>query len=199
VTEKSPEEDIHRPACVGPNAVTRLAEALLARTDQATTSAVFFAAGAQHLLVHPPAKMVDEIIVRQLYRALFERLPEQEASLIAHDAGERTAHYLLANRIPAPARLILRMLPARLSLRLLLRAIRHHAWTFAGSGQFQARPGRRACVSISHNPMPMPGCVWQVAVFETLFRSLVSRSCQVRHVQCEQVAGPRCEFEIRLH
>ena len=58
----------------------------------------------------------------------------------------RTGDYLLAHRIPKPVQALLKRLPAPLAARVLLAAITRHAWTFAGSGRFEAhRPAGRSC------------------------------------------------------
>jgi divinyl protochlorophyllide a 8-vinyl-reductase len=65
------------------------------------------------------------------------------AAEVARDAGLRTADYLLANRIPKPVQVLLKHLPAPLAARVLLSAIRRHAWTFRRQRQLHAR-GRPA-------------------------------------------------------
>lgn len=62
--------------------------------------------------------------------------------------GRLTASYLLANRIPKPAQIVLGLLPARIGLKLLLKAIGGHAWTFAGVGTFSDRFGRLLTLAI---------------------------------------------------
>ena len=181
---------------VGPNAVIQLGHALRARHGEALAARIYEAAGLSAWLCEPPQDMVDEHAVDRLFRALRGSLPAAEAAAVAAEAGERTAQYLLANRIPRAARAISRLLPTALSARLLLRAIAANAWTFAGSGRFRARPGSPHRIEIASNPIATPGCVWHVAVFETLFRALVAPQTRVRHLACCLDGAAACGFEI---
>jgi divinyl protochlorophyllide a 8-vinyl-reductase len=187
---------------IGPNAVTRLVEALDALGGQAETVAVFARAGLTERLLDPPERMVDEAEVIALHAALRARLPEQ-APAIAADAGRRTADYLLAHRIPRVMRLVLPLLPARLSARILLFAIGRHAWTFTGSGRFAVLPGEVVRFSITDGPLARgvrahaPVCDYYAATFEGLFRALVHPAARVIETECESCGAPACLFEAR--
>ena len=185
-------------AKVGPNAVTQMAAALRARGGEAAARRVFGAAGMIDLLDHPPARMIDQRYPAALHRTVAELLAPEEARAVAADAGRRTADYLLANRIPRPAQRLLRLLPPRLAARLLLTAIGRNAWTFAGSGAFSARAGDPCAVEIAANPLATPGAPWHAAVFERLFRALVSPAAAVRVTACTAEGAPACRFEIAL-
>jgi divinyl protochlorophyllide a 8-vinyl-reductase len=125
--------------------------------------------------------MVDEAIPARLFEALWRELAPEDAARVAYDAGRRTGAYVLANRIPAVARAMLRVLPPRFASPLLLQAIRRNAWTFAGSGRCYVTPGNPAVITIALNPLIMPGCVWHIGVLTCLFRALVSEGTQVRY------------------
>ncbi len=181
---------------VGPNAVTRLAEALRDGCGEAAARSVFARAGLGHMLSEPPVEMVDQQAVAGLYRALFRELPLDAATAAAAEAGRRTANYILAHRIPRAVRMTLKALPASLAGPLLLRAIARNAWTFAGSGGFRAQFGSPSVVEITDNPIAMPGCAWHVAVFEGLFRALVASHSTVRHPRCCHSGAAACRFEI---
>jgi len=183
---------------VGPNAVVQLVAALRAAPVRAAASDVFARAGLTRMLASPPDAMIDESIPARLFAALWQVLPREQAAVIAHDAGVRTGNYILANRIPLTARLILGVLPAPLAAPLLLKAIHRHAWTFAGSGTCRVAMGRPAVITIERNPLEMPGCVWHVGVFECLFRSLVSGHTRVRHAEYRIDGAPACRFEIDI-
>ena len=122
---------------------------------------------------------------------------------MARRAGERTADYLLSHRIPKPAQAVLKRLPAPLAARWLLKAIRGHAWTFAGSGQFSATAGTRVVLEIRGNPMcrglhlQAPGCDFYAATFERLFRVLVHPASRAVETHCEACSDDRCRFELR--
>lgn len=184
------------PAVIGPNAVLQLEEALREAGGEVLAERIFTRAGWAHLLVERPADMIDEAIPRALFATLFAELEPDQARSIAHRAGQLTGAYILANRIPAPVRILLKLLPATLAAPLLLNAIQRHAWTFAGSGVCVTQAGRPARLTLENNPLSMPGCVWHVGVFEVLFRSLVSAKTRVAHPSCQYTDGPTCAFEV---
>jgi divinyl protochlorophyllide a 8-vinyl-reductase len=190
-------------ARIGPNAITRLAEVLpaIAGTDRAEQ--VFAAAGLLGHWRRPPQAMVDEAEVARLHAAMRALLGPGAARIAARAAGTRTADYLLAHRIPRAAQGLLKALPAPLASRLLLRAIGGHAWTFAGSGRFEARPGHPTRLSIRGNPVcrrvagDAPACDYYAATFEQLFRVLVHQGARVVETACEACGDDACRFEIR--
>lgn len=190
-------QELHRPqGVVGPNAVLQMQAALEARFGRAGAEQVFAAAGHQRLLRQPPGEMIDEQVPAALFRALWHELPSSEAVAIAHDAGRRTGAYILENRIPKPAQLLLKALPPRLAAPILLKAIEESAWTFAGSGDCRAKSGRPAKIEIAANPLSMPGCIWHIGVFEELFGALVHEGVRVAHTDCLGAHRRVCRFEI---
>lgn len=194
------------PACagrIGPNAITRVAEVLRARRGEAAAAALFGRAGLLPYLTQPPQAMVDEAEVTRLHQVLRDSLGMAFAQEVAREAGTRTADYLLGHRIPRPAQAVLKRLPARLAARMLLSAIRGHAWTFAGSGTFSAQAGHPVVLIITHNPMcrgarlDEPGCDFYAATFERLFRVLVHPAARAVETHCEACGDPSCRFELR--
>ena len=186
------------PGRVGPNAVIQLGAALRARLGAHTTRAVFAGAGLQAMLERPPAGMVEQAEAAALFASLFARLPRDLADEIAARAGLLTAEYVMRHRIPRAARLVLKTLPAALAAPLLLGAIRRHAWTFAGTGRVATQAGVPCLIEIADNPLAMPGCAWHAAVFERLFRSLVSPHARVAQRLCCHAGAPVCRFEIAV-
>ena len=190
-------------AGIGPNAITRVAEVLRAQRGEAAAATLFGAAGLLPYLAAPPQAMVDEAEVAALHRVLHQQLGTEAAREVARRAGERTADYLLAHRIPKPAQAVLKRLPAPLAARMLLKAIGGHAWTFAGSGQFSATAGTPVVLEIRGNPMcrglhlQAPGCDFYAATFERLFRVLVHPAARAVETHCEACGDDRCRFELR--
>ncbi len=188
---------------IGPNAITRVAQALRDEVGDPATRAIFARAALQERLDAPPLDMVDELEVRRLHVALRGALDAPRAERIARQAGRLTGDYLLANRIPRPAQAVLARLPAALAERLLLRAVSRHAWTFAGSGRFAARAGAPTVVEIADNPVcrgvaaDAPACAYHAATFERLWRVLVDPSCRVVETACCASGAPACRFELR--
>jgi divinyl protochlorophyllide a 8-vinyl-reductase len=189
-------------ARIGPNAIVRVAEALVERIGAEATDALFTRAGLAPHLAHPPTAMVDEADVARLQWQLRADLDADLARAVARDAGTRTGDYLLAHRIPKPAQFVLRHLPPSLAARVLAKAITKHAWTFAGSGTFHCTPGTPFVLAIEHSPLcsriraSAPVCHYYSATFERIFRKLVSDRARVTEVACEAAGAAACVFEV---
>lgn len=170
---------------IGPNAILQLVPVLLERRGADETHALLHQSG---LMVLPDGQsMIPEADAARLHQFIRQALPD-DATLILREAGTRTADYILAHRIPRLAQLILKLLPAPLAAHLLARAITQHAWTFVGSGEFVAATPWRFL--IKHNPL-IAGehaaaslCAWHEAVFERLYRVLVSPHARCREIAC---------------
>jgi divinyl protochlorophyllide a 8-vinyl-reductase len=189
-------------ARIGPNAITQLAGALEREQGRDYVRQLLGTIGLEPYADSPPGDMVDEAEVIALHRAVRERLPELKAQSVAWRAGVQTAEYLLARRIPRAAQAVLRPLPAGLASRLLLAAIRRHAWTFAGSGRFTAHAGRTVLLSIEDCPICRGAhaahgvCDYYAATFSRLYKVLVHPAARVREIECAAAGAPACRFEI---
>ena len=167
-------------ALIGPNAIIQVAESISSRLGPDKLDRVMHAAGLDRFINSPPEHMVSELDVANLHRAVAANVEQSQGVAIMAEAGHRTARYLLANRIPAPARVVLKALPATLAARLLLTAIEKHAWTFAGSSTFSFDARHPVRISLSGSPMfAMPqsrvlAASYFEATFESLFQELVS-------------------------
>lgn len=193
----------HSVTRIGPNAITRMIEALGEQVGPAETARLFGLAGLAHHLAQAPDHMVDERDVVALHTVVRSELGDTRAREAGRQAGLLTADYLLAKRIPRPVQAILKILPAALAGRILLAAIGKHSWTFAGSGTFAAVGGHPVRFRIAGCPVcrgaqsPAPLCDYYGATFERLFRTLVHRDAAVREIACEAAGAPACTFEIR--
>jgi divinyl protochlorophyllide a 8-vinyl-reductase len=172
-----------------------MAAALETEGGPALALRIFEEAGLAARLARPPSSMIPQEEAARLHGVVARRLPRETAARIAADAGRRTAAYIMANRIPLPARLVLRALPARIAAPLLLDAIARHAWTFAGSARVSTGRAPLALV-LAANPLATPGCPWHQAVLEHLFETLAGRRLSVRHTACCATGAPACRFEI---
>jgi divinyl protochlorophyllide a 8-vinyl-reductase len=204
------------PARIGPNAIIRLQEALLASVGPERAQSVFEEAGQGRYLAQPPQHMVAEADVTSLYTSLPAQLGPRLAAEVSGRAGWLTGDYLLANRIPAPVQALLHWLPAPLAVRVLLAAIRKHAWTFVGSGHFDTvavsdgsmqrdrQDDRRArlllrvacCPICAGSLQDTPACSYYAASFESLFIALVHRRARVREITCHALGAATCTFEV---
>lgn len=190
-------------ARIGPNAITRVAQALPPRVGPERTQALFAQAGLSGYLLAPPEDMVDEAEVLRLHGVLRSNLGSTLAAEVACTAGTLTADYLLQRRIPKPVQALLKLMPAALAARVLLKAITRNAWTFVGSGRFEVRHEPRLLILIHDNPLcrgvttQAPACDFYAAVFGRLFAVLVHRRAEVVEVACQAQGAPACVFEPR--
>lgn len=187
---------------IGPNAVTRVAEALLAVEGAQLVDRVFRAANLERYLTNSPSQMIDEAEVARLHRALRDALGDDRARTVGWIAGQRTADYLLRHRIPHSAQVVIRSLPSELAGRLLAAAIARNAWTFVGTGAFAARHGRPTTFTIRNCPIcrrqksVVPCCDFYAATFERLFTRLVHASARVAETNCLAMGASDCTFAI---
>lgn len=166
---------------VGPNAIIQTRIALIGACGADHARNLFAVAGLAPWFDAPPDGMVSAQAVHRLNMTLLAHLDGKTFEAVMAEAGARTGRYILENRIPAPARLLLQCLPAGLAARALLRAIRTNAWTFAGKARVAVTPGHPALIEIRSNPLPAPGCPWHRAVFVTLFSTLLGKPVRVDH------------------
>jgi divinyl protochlorophyllide a 8-vinyl-reductase len=186
---------------IGPSALLHLMAVLDRHERGAMRDALF----ARSVVLPPPhdAGMWPEADCAAVHRGLRQNLPARAEGLLRL-AGEATADYILANRIPAAVRALLRALPAMASARLLSAAIDRHSRTFAGSGRFALTGRFPLTFEIAGNPLiagevaVVPLCAWHAAVFERLFRRLVTTRAVVTETACAAMGAPACRFEVRL-
>lgn len=189
---------------IGPNALTRMAEALAEQHGDALMYLAFVQAGLEHHIRKMPTRMVDEGDVIRLHAAVRAMLGPDGARVASRRAGVLTAKYLLARRIPRPAQWVLKLLPAAFAAPPLLAAIRRHSWTFAGSGRFTAVSGRTLRMEIGCCPICRgarsedPICDYYTATFEHLFRALIHPRIEVSETECQAQGAAACVFEAKL-
>jgi divinyl protochlorophyllide a 8-vinyl-reductase len=172
-------------ARIGPNAILQLLPVLDAVMGRAARDRLL--SGID--LPPPDAGMWPETACRAAHLAVWLGCGDK-AEAILSKAGQGTADYILAHRIPGPAKALIRALPAPLGARLLTAAIARHAWTFAGSGRFQVINHTPLTVEIADNPLAFPGhpCTWHAAVFARLYRALVWPEARVEAVEAAAVS-----------
>lgn len=175
-------------ALIGPHAVIHLAEAMRERLGERTAAAVL--ASAQIDALPDGTGMIPEIDALRAHRWLLLKAPV-DGFAIAREAARRTADYIIANRIPAAAVALLRVLPARLAAPMLMHSIRSHAWTFIGAGQFEPHGAWAFTIdrTKAEDGLPVPDTTfdWYGAVFERLYQRLVSPDCRI---VAQPVRGP---------
>jgi len=167
------------PALIGPNAVLQLVHAMDRRLGHTPAQIICEAAGLSTL--PDGTAMIPESDALHLHEVL-NCLAPTEAMGIAVQAGRGTADYIIANRIPRVIAALLRALPASLAAPLLMAAIRKHAWTFIGSGEFTPHTAWQFTIDRSGSgaagSVPETTFEWYAAVFERLYQSLVGPDCK---------------------
>ena len=187
---------------IGPNAVTRLAQALAARKGEIVSRAVFRQAGLEPYLATPPSRMVNERHVAALHSAMIDLLGPVAAADVSKEAGRLTGDYLLANRIPGFAQVLVRRMPRRMAAKVLVRAIARHAWTFAGSGDFSYSFAPGLTLTLKGSPIARsiqtdgPACAYFAATFERVFSAMLGLSVRVVEIACEAAGAKACVFRV---
>ncbi len=187
---------------IGPNAVTRVAEALRAAGDELACRAIFRRAGVERHLDDPPTRMIDERDVAALHVAMVEILGARDAARTSIVAGRLTGDYLLAHRIPRLAQRVLRALPHAIDARILLRAIARHAWTFAGGGAFSYTFTPKLTLTLRGSPIcrylrtEEPACQYFAATFERVLGAMLGPRVRVIETDCEASGSDACRFSV---
>lgn len=191
-------------ARIGPNAVIQVAAAARAMLGERFADSLVRDA-TPYTPEQLPTGMIDQREAQAIVRELVGRVGARAAGPVLREAGERTAEYLLAHRIPRVAQWAMRVLPRGMGLSLLLRAMSAHAWTFAGSGEFRiihAAPWPMleftACAMCDGMHEDEPMCHFYGGTFERLIRELIASRATVREVACIAQGGDRCRFAIAL-
>lgn len=187
-------------ARIGPNAVLQTRRALKELEGEQQLQTIDTAVG----LPSPfPEGMIPERWFLSYVTELRRALPPARAEAVLSRSGRYTADYVRTNRIPSAFRGLLRLLPARLALPLLLMAFRRHAWTFAGGGTFRVEgphpgticlvgcPTCRVSTAFSH------GGSYYEAAFEGLL-ALATPRARVRELDCIGHGAHCCHFQITL-
>jgi divinyl protochlorophyllide a 8-vinyl-reductase len=182
---------------IGPNAILQLLPLLEDAVGARETELLL-----RHAHAHRPSgeEMIPEGEAARLHHTIRNTLPDV-CNDLAKKSGIATADYILAHRIPKPAQVMLKLLPPGLAARALSRAITAHAWTFAGSGSFEAVTPWS--FEIENNPLirgersETPLCVWHAAVFGRLYQKLVHPKITCREITCAAQGGHGCcRFEL---
>lgn len=184
---------------IGPNALTQLLPLLEQAGGADLRDDMLMRAGI--VALPDMTGLIDEAPVARLHQVMRAEMPTLAPSL-AWEAGERTAEYILANRIPRGVQWVLCALPGRIAGSILARAIARNAWTFTGSGAFRILSMQPLRFAIHDNPVVRgefsshPLCHWHTAVFEHLFRTLVDDRLRARETACCAMGAEACVFEI---
>ncbi|WP_338548708.1 bacteriochlorophyll 4-vinyl reductase [Roseovarius phycicola] len=190
-------DDLVQPK-IGADAILQTLDALSDVGGDILAQKVLEAAGLRHMLDQKLQEMVPQNIFLALVRAIENTLPRSQVDLVAVSSGRKTGDVLLEQYIPDMAQKLLHTLPPHVAGPLLLQALEKHAWTFAGSAHVHHLPGPPLQLVIKNNPMAVWGCLWQCALLENVFRSLISADARVWHMACCADHKPSCVYMIEI-
>ncbi len=189
---------VSQQAKIGPNALTQTVRALREVGDEAQLVAVLRQCGQEYLLQETITEMVDEQAFADLVTALTKQLGLSQAQQVLQRSGQLTADYLLVHRIPRLFQWLLRVMPRRMRLKLLLVAISGHAWTFVGSGNFQYDISDTPQLSVVTQLHPAEAvCSFYRGTFNQLFRKLIDARAQLEMTIVYQDGRANCVYSIQ--
>jgi divinyl protochlorophyllide a 8-vinyl-reductase len=186
-------------ARMGPNAIIQTVHAL--RDHYGTTIANTMLAHHEHahLVEELPSEMIDEADFHRLVQMLVVQTGSSETGVVLREAGQRTAHYLLQHRIPRLFQRLVRILPCRMGMWLLLWAISKHAWTFAGSGQFRFVVDHDPTISLTINyPSVETVAHFYGGTFSVLLQTLINPQIEVQISTSQQEQRLDCIYTLAL-
>ncbi len=187
---------------IGPNAILQTVAVIRARYGEEDAARVI--AGTPWRLDRLPTEMVPEEDVLSVVHATLRRFGAEEGHRVMDASGVGTARYLLANRIPRIAQVVMKLAPASIALRILLTAIQRNSWTFAGSARFVVRYGSPTVVEFHECAMcrGLHGadseCQFYAATFRELLLTLVSPRTRVTETACMAAGASCCRFELSI-
>ncbi len=187
-------------ARIGPNAIIQTVEALKELYGVPYALEVLQRGEQAHWVDNLPTTMVEERVFLSLAQALVGQIGSDEARRVIWRCGERTAQYLLDNRIPGPFQQLVKVLPRQVGFTLLLLAISKSAWTFAGSGTFHFSGGERPLLLIAnpdqtHVVLPEV-CGFYGGTFEGILRALMGEQTRVVPASCGERWDCRCAYAV---
>ncbi len=193
----------HGTGKIGPNAIIQTVAALQELLGDEGARGVLVRGGAGDLPDHLPHALIDEREFHALVELLIEQIGSERTNQVMERSGQLTADYVFANRIPAFVRVLLRLLPPRLGLRLLLPAMQRHTWTFAGSGVFAYDLMPTPSLSIANGSlfdtpaMASAMCAYYRGAFEQMFRKLICPRATLHELECQARGDRRCRYAIQ--
>jgi len=169
-------------ARVGPNTLIQTVGALKEKYGEEKASKLLKTAGFGYLASDLPTSMVQEMNFHNLVKGLKPQIGEEELADVLFNAGAGTAEYLLRVRIPGFFQELVKILPQKPALQLLLFAIgKAGAWTFRGSGEYyteDVKDGIDIHVSVVYPSLPLVSNFYR-GVFDYLIHTLVDPNLPV--------------------
>ncbi|WP_207708764.1 bacteriochlorophyll 4-vinyl reductase [Heliobacterium mobile] len=189
---------------IGPNSIIQTVAALKEKYGDEKADVILRQGGKGYLIDNLPSEMVDEKEFISLVHMLASSVGHTETKVILRRSGELTAKYLLKHRIPGPIQWLLKVLPAKQGLRILLSAISKNAWTFVGTGTFSYDSENEKkiyienCLSCRGLHSSQPICSFYEGTFEKLIQTLIVSKAQVREIECIALGAKTCTYQIQF-
>jgi len=188
-------------ARVGPNTLIQTVGALKEKYGEKKAATLLQKAGFGYLAKELPSTMTPEMNFHNLVKGLQPQIGDKELSEILFNAGAGTAAYLLRVRIPGFFQELVKILPRKPSLQLLLFAIgKAGAWTFRGSGEYytqDVKDGIDIHVSVKYPSLPLVSNFYR-GVFDYLIHTLVDKDLPVKPDTSVTAELIDCNIKCRL-
>lgn len=186
---------------VSPNAVSDVLSAARQRLGEDLVRLV--CARAELATMPNPDQPMDEAQAVRVHAALRQAEPERSAEVF-RQAGFASAEAFIETYLSKKAQAMLSAAPWTMSAWLLGRWARQHVRAFAGQARFEMI--RDLEIELWNNPFAAPhgtrdhpGCYWQEALFEGLFRDLVDPHLICREMTCVGQGDDACRFAFILN
>jgi len=182
---------------IGPNSIIQTSESLREHCGNEVKDKVMKAAELEHYIQELPSEMVSETDFHDFVVTLFNDQGKLMTQEILQDSGERTAVYLLKNRIPGLFQSLVKPLPNKWGLKMLLFAISKNAWTFAGSGEFSYNVGEKSFIKVivKHPSLPVVSNFY-LGTFKRLLGELISSKIEIEPETLEADKSIECTYWI---
>lgn len=186
-------------ARIGPNSIIQTFNALQDRYDESKAKEIFKQAGHEKYIGNLPSAMVPEAEFHALVKTLVAAIGEKASAEILMDSGERTAAYLLRVRIPGIFQSLVKLLPAKMGMKLFLWAISKNAWTFAGSGEFSYAVNEKPKIQVNVTYPSLPTVAsFYGGTFTHLLRTLINPNTSIRTEAKQRPGSIDCTYWVTL-
>ena len=153
---------------IGPNAIIQMIKTMEEDLGVRQTIDFFIDSKLSQYISHPLVGRVHEEDVCLIHQRLIETYGIEHAKRLSWQAGEKTADYLLKNRIPKLMGLIFKSITIYIESNPICKGIRSSE----------------------------PVCDYYAGTFEGLFKSLIDTSIEVKEVGCEAQGDLSCSFRV---
>jgi divinyl protochlorophyllide a 8-vinyl-reductase len=188
-----------RKGMMGSQTVLPLIAAIDRTLGQAAAARLMDEARFTHL--PEPGDPVRERQVAVLHQALRREYPDI-AETMQREAARDAVEWLMQNRIPARARMLLAGMPWGMAVWMLGRNAAQNAWTFGGSGKFSVLGTNE--FQLVDNPLirgevsNLPICVWHEELFQHTFRRMAHSRLRCVETSCIAAGADACRFHLSM-